>query len=243
MKFGYKLFSSSLLIVLLLVTGCIFLRLLEVKRQLNDFEDNFRIEEKRGLTLVMLKPVLYSEDLVWLMKNEPVKKENISDGELWKYVLEKQYPVKKREEENFDIPILMLMENGKLTELTFPERFLKHISKSLLARMFRSMGGAEVNKLDRSAGSKFQGEIFQIPKIDNIVSTLGKPYSVKDSDGKYIFVYRYKLKRGESVSNYDEFNLQNTFIFQKSDRRLLRAESHFRGLSMALEFALNRGSK
>ena len=41
---------------ILLVTGCVFMRLYKVQNQLNDFENNFELSDKGGLVLIFLNP-------------------------------------------------------------------------------------------------------------------------------------------------------------------------------------------
>src|SRR3990172_11189865 len=151
--------------LIILTTGCVLLRLLEVKRQLNDFNNYFQINDQNGFSLVFLKPTLRTEDILWLAKRPPTSEEEKDQGKVWTYLLEKDYRDQKDEEGNFDIPIVMPFEKDKLTEIRFPERFLKVLSKPLLARMFESMGSAEINEWNRSASSKFECK-------DSIIKTL-----------------------------------------------------------------------
>jgi len=145
-----------ILIIAISASGCVYLRLYQVKRQLRDFEENFRLDDENGLTMEFIHPVLLDKDIVWLMKNEPSSRVTKGDGESWVYILEKQY-ISKNEEENYDIPISMSFRNGKLLEITFPDRFLKYLSKPLLIKMFSSMGDANINKLSKRADSIFKG--------------------------------------------------------------------------------------
>ena len=68
--------SVFLLVIILLSTGCVYLRLLQVKNQLNDFEGNFDLKDQNGLKLVFKNPVLLSRDIVWLTKNNPISREH-----------------------------------------------------------------------------------------------------------------------------------------------------------------------
>ena len=79
----------ALILILLLTSGCVLVRMLKVKNQLNDFDKNFDLHDKRGLTLVFKNPVLGSNDIEWLMKGEPSANKKIEKGELWTYVFEK----------------------------------------------------------------------------------------------------------------------------------------------------------
>ena len=60
--------------VALLSSGCVYLRLLELKRQLAAFERNFTLETSEGVRLGFLRPVLLTRDIRWLgLKPETVQ--------------------------------------------------------------------------------------------------------------------------------------------------------------------------
>ncbi|MBI2487079.1 MAG: hypothetical protein HYW01_08985 [Deltaproteobacteria bacterium] len=216
------------------------MRLLQVKRQLSDFNSYFQIKEEKGLTLVFLKPILLGGDIVWLMKSIPTSEKKTDKGELWQYVLEKQYPGPKNEEGKFDISISMYFENDRLRQINFPERFLEYISKPMLIKMMKSMGDAEIDKSERRAGSKFQARSsLEIPRKQQVVEVLGLPFSAKDSKNTSTFIYKYNLRDRKTDTTSGEFRLAMGFNFQKEDYRLIQAETNLNGLRMSLDFSFN----
>lgn len=229
---------SILLASILLVTSCVYMRLYKMQNQFTDFDTNFELSDKRGLGLVFLNPVLESGDMVWLMKNEPLRKEENGEGEMWTYLFEKQYLTGDGEGNEYDIPILVLIEAGMVKEIIFPERFLKNISIPVLKKMFSSMGEAEVNKLSKSASSMFQGDApGEIPGMENIVDTLGKPYSIEEEEETTKYTYLYYLKNGESSPVRDYFEFETEFVFDNGSKSLEKATGTIRGMSMSLDFA------
>jgi hypothetical protein len=227
----------ALITVLLLTTGCVFVRMMRVKSQLNDFEKNFDLNDSRGLTLVFKNPELHSNDIVWLMKGEPSEKKKIEQGELWTYVFEKEYLASMDDEGDYNIPVLMVMENGQLAEISFPERFLKNLSIPLLKKMFVSMGDAEISKLRKSASSKFKGEdASEIPTAENVVETLGKPYSIENSGEKSEYSYIYYLRKPEGEKGKKNFKFAMDFTVSNEDKSLLQAKGNIRGIKMSLDF-------
>ena len=226
-----------LILILLLTSGCVFLRLLKVKNQFNDFDQNFALHDKRGLTLVFKNPVLLSDDMVWLMKGVPSGKKKIESGELWTYVFQKEYLASKDEQGDYDIPVLMVMEYGKLSELSFPERFLKNLSLPLLKKMFSSMGNADVSKFSKSATSKFKGnDASEIPTADNLVETLGKPYSIQNSGEESEYYYLYYIKKPDGDTSEKNFKFEMEFKVDNETKSLLQAKGTIRGLKLALDF-------
>jgi len=223
--------------IILLIAGCVYSRLYTFQRQLNNFESNFELNDNRGLTLVFKNPVLESGDIVWLMKNEPTSKAELEEGELWTYVFEKQYLVSNDEGDEYDIPIMMVMNGEMLTEITFPKRFLKDLSIPLLKKMFSSMGDADINKLSKSAKSKFEGESKdEIPRMRNIIDTLGEPYYIEESEDTSTFTYLYYLVSGSADEDREYFEFKTEFKFDKEDETLQKATGVIRGMSMSLDF-------
>ena len=174
------------------------------------------------------------------MKNEPTSKKELEKGELWTYVFEKQYLVSNNEGDEYDIPILMVMNGEMLTQITFPERFLKNLSVPLLKRMFSSMGDAEISKLSKSANSMFKGNNSdEIPKMKNVTDTLGQPYYVEETDETSTFTYLYYLQNGSADEGGKDFEFKTEFTFDKGDESLQKATGVIRGMSMSLDFSAN----
>jgi outer membrane protein assembly factor BamE (lipoprotein component of BamABCDE complex) len=234
------LISTVLLASILFTVSCVYLRLYKVQSQLNDFENNFELTDKGGLGLIFLNPVLESSDMVWLMKNAPLKKEKKGDGEVWTYVFEKQYMGANDEGHEYDIPLVIIMQNDMLKEVIFPERFLKDVSIPLIKRMFSSMGEADVNKLSKSANSTFRGmNPDEIPKIKNIVDTLGKPYSVEESGDTSTYTYLYYLKHSATDPNPKVMEFEAVFVFKKEDGSLMKTTNTIRGMTVSFDFTSN----
>ena len=227
----------GLFLIISSLSSCVFVRMIKVKNQLNDFDTNYDLNDERGLTLVFKNPVLLTDDVIWLMKGSPVSVERIDEGELWTYVFQKQYTASQDEGDAYDIPILMVIEDGKLTEVTFPERFLKNLSIPLLKKMLTSMGNADVSKLGRSASSKFSGDDpAEIPTSDNIIETLGVPYVIEESGGNSKLSYLYYLENSEGNADKDNLNFELWFIAGDQDKALKRVGGKIRGVKMSLDF-------
>ena len=227
----------TLLLFIFSLSSCVFVRMVKVKNQLNDFEINFDLNDERGLTLVFLNPVLLTDDVIWLMKGGPVSVEVIDGGELWTYVFQKQHTVSQSEGDTYDIPILMVIEDGKLAEVAFPKRFLKNLSIPLLKKMLTSMGNADVSKLRRSANSKYTGkDPAEIPTSDNVMETLGAPYEIEQLGENSKLSYLYYLEDSEGNADKDNLNFELWFIADNDDKVLKRVGGKIRGVKLSLDF-------
>ncbi len=227
----------GLILLILTLTGCIFVRMLSVKDQLNDFDTNFDLNDEQGLTLVFKNPVLLSDDVIWLMKGSPGSVNLIEESEQWTYVFRKQHTTSQDEGDEYDIPMLMVMEEDKLTQITFPKRFLKNLSIPVLKKMLSSMGNADVSKLGRSASSKYAGEdTTGIPTSDNVMETLGKPYEIEVGDEKSMLSYLYYLEDAQGNANSDNLNLELSFVADNDDKSLKSVGGKIRGIKLYLDF-------
>jgi hypothetical protein len=241
MNSGRAALYIGLLLIVSLISGCMYVRLLKLKAQLSDFDKYFELRDEQKLTMIFLDPVLLNDDIVWLLKSDPISREETEMGELWTYVFEKQYTGTKDEKGDFDIPLDMLFHKKKLKEVRFPERFLKYFSQPLLAKMFRSMGNAEISKLSRTADSQFKGNNpLEIPTKGQIIELLGVPFSADSSDGKSKLVYQYRVRKTASDPNKKEFRLTTKFVFQQGSDKLLKAEGDLNGLlDMTMDFSVD----
>jgi hypothetical protein len=238
MKLKRRVIYSGIVFFLISITGCVYLHLLEVRRQLSNFENNFEIRDQNELTLVFLKPVLLTEDIIWLTELGPTSEEETGQGKLWKYTFEKQYSGPKDEKGDFDIPIIMLFQkDNKLREIRFPERFLEFVSKPLLIRTFKSMGYSQISKLRRSATSKFQGSSMEIPRKQFILNVLGKPSDTENSHHTSKFVYKYNLRKGKPADK--DFKILVNFTFQQGDDKLRKAEGSLGDMKLFMDFSVD----
>lgn len=227
----------GLFLIVITLSGCILFRMLEVRDQLNDFEANFDLNDNRGLNLVFKNPVLLSDDVIWLMKGSPVYVKPEGEGQLWTYVFQKQYTTSEDEKNAYDITILMVMKDDKLTEVSFPERFLKNLSIPLLKKMLASMGNADISKLRKSASSKYTGDDpSEIPTSDNVIETLGIPYKVEDLGENSKLEYLYYLEDAQGNASKDNLNFELWFVAGNEDKALKKVGGKIRGIKLSMDF-------
>src|SRR3954470_11819852 len=73
---------AGLLAATFLFSGCVYLRLLQVKRQLGDFDRFFALDRHEGLRISCLTPVLLTGDFRWLgITPETIKR--LGQSEEW----------------------------------------------------------------------------------------------------------------------------------------------------------------
>jgi hypothetical protein len=216
-----RLFHKKIILVLLLasllpITGCVYFRLLELKKQCAAFEDYFDVEEKDGLTITLRKPVLYDKDIRW-MGFEPSFREKAKDGETWTLVLEKMYLSPKDEPGNFNITFSLLFRNQKLKAMQISEHYLVVFPKEFVIEMFKSFGGAEIDKKNRTVTGNKQttGGNLSVPCREEAVRLLGKPYATEDKEDTEILSYKYRPKvTGEPYCVRLEFSRETSNLLR-----------------------------
>jgi len=231
--------SIFLALSILTLSGCVYYHLLKLKWQMEKFEDNFNLEDKKGLTIIFKNPVLTKEDIKWLMNNGPT---SIVDDPLkqnsWLYILTKKKNPDVTEEKNYDIDIQMGFNHDMLVEATLPKRFLENLSKEMLVEIFKSMGKSKVDKKKKQAGSVMKGKNKGIPTINDVLYTLGEPHEKKEENEIIELRYIYNLKSPENNSILNPFDLIFDFKINKKDKYIRTSSIDVNGLKMTMKFEL-----
>ena len=177
-----------------LLCGCVYLRLLELKKQFSHFDENFIVEPTEDLTLRCLHPVLEPDDLRWLGAS-PKTVTVSADGEDWSVRWVKEPALGTTEATVYDMELGLEFADGYLVEVRIPKRFLVFVPRDLIVNMLRSTGAARVDKNDRKADVQTEAPATSaLPNLNTIQAMLGAPTrpAVPTSAG-LVYDYRYRL--------------------------------------------------
>ena len=220
----------------LLLSGCVYLRLLALKHQLGDFNKNFGLRTTDGLRLTCFNPVLLSGDLRWLgiLPEKTLKK---GRNEQWwvHWVKEKSASVAEAEPAAQDIELEIDFTDNRFTGFFIAERYFTFIPKSFFVGLLRGLGGAEIDKDKRSVSADIPLSANAAggrPTIASLRSLLGTPTERHSSDGTTHLRYRY-LPPTPGSSNGD-FDL--LFTFDIATGELVRLEGRSPVGQMLLNF-------
>jgi len=139
---------------MLFVSGCVYLRLLALKNQLETFDKNFTLDTSNGLKISCLNPILLPHDFRWLGIT-PASTKRLGRSEQWHIRWAKEVPAGSRETSPYSVEIDLFFTENKLTRVVIPERYFAFMSKPFLVGLLRGMGRAEINQLKRSADVNF----------------------------------------------------------------------------------------
>jgi hypothetical protein len=240
-RYRSVLYIALIIGLLLTLNGCIFLRLLKVKRQMKDFDRYFQVEDQNELSLTFLEPVMLMKDINWLAKAKPTIQTNSGPYALWQYIFEKQLLGNTREEGDFDISQTLFFEDGKLYKAAYPQKLTSIIKREFVTTSLRSVGKGSVNKQQRSLSSTWDKqknpESFKIPTRQDVETVLGKPYSImKPSGSELTFYYRYALRPNPTEKLDKPRRVRLWFTFNLPDGTLRTFKVKFSGLTMKIKF-------
>lgn len=209
-----------------LLSGCVYLRLLELKRQFVRFDECFVLPPSRDFELRFLKPLLLPGDLRWLGA-EPRSIIPWRTGEQWSVRWIKQAPSGINEPLVYDMEFIARFENGRLAEAAIPERYFAYFPKDLFVNLLRSTGTARVDKAGRQAeGTTETPRDTPLPNLKSITGMLGEPTRrLAPVDGQVVCIYLYQL----DVPQPDSDPVEITFIFDTGSgdlRRLIARLPH-----------------
>lgn len=195
----------------LLLSGCVYLRLLELKRQFAQFDRHFALHTHDGLRIVAQHPVLLADDVRWIgLRPETIKK--LGQAEQWHVRWVKQLPPGVIDKATFYLALDLTFAGGKLTGMAIPESYFALLPKEFVVGMLRSLGGARVDKSARKVEAAVGAETVRIgrPNLPTVDKILGVPTEERDEGRHTIQRYRYipaTTERGggifEMILRYD----------------------------------------
>ena len=217
-----RIFAAFALVALsVLLSGCVYLRLLQLKRQLNDFDRHFTLDTTTGVRLNCLEPVLFADDVRWL-GFEPAVVSPLPDGEHWHIRWTKVPPPDARETGNFEIAFDLTFSGEKLSALSIPDDYFSVLPKEVFVSGIKSLGGAAVNKKARSVESQVQlalGEhTHPWPTQASIAEVLGQP--TEEIAGKERVTWRYHFISADPKREGEDIELR--LVFDATTEKLVQ---------------------
>ncbi|TAN48356.1 MAG: hypothetical protein EPN21_15050 [Methylococcaceae bacterium] len=232
----------SLASVALLLSGCVYLRLLETKNQIADFDHNFRVDTGNHFTVHFLRPTLLSDDFTNLSGIEPTTHQVQETSQSNIYTFQKI----DVNDNVVDAPAgnlifkLTFDEHDRLTSWDFSPAFLIMAPAAFLEASIRSLGSATIDqgKHRVSADSDSLDKVAaQLPPRSSIVAALGEPVEIAHRQNSLRYIYRFRLD-GRAVDESHEKNryAEAKLDFDKQTDRLQKMSSRFAGLKIAINY-------
>lgn len=203
-----RLLAFGAVALTLLLSGCVYLRLLEVKQQLGKFDQFFALQTADGLALICHTPVLRTGDLRWIgLSPEHTKK--LGQAEHWQVRWVKQLPAGITEKLEFDIVLELGFAADKLTRVAIPERYFAVMPKQFLIGVIKSVGKGRIDKSSKRIDSTVSAADIAAarPKLPAIDKLLGVPSEEREEGANTIVRYRYVPATKESRAGVFDMHL------------------------------------
>ncbi len=213
--------------VVMLLSGCVYVRLLALKNQLAEFDTYVQVEHTPSLTFVMKEPVLLDEDVVTLVGKMPTTVSSNGAIVTWDFAyvnVAVPRPAGAPPEPQ-DFHLVMQFRNGLLRSVVAPVQIVDLWGEGFLAAAAQSLGRARI--IQRSYDMAWSG-IFPpgkappVPTQEDIVRLLGVPLKASEKGREAVVDYEYgilPLGPGDT----DGGRIRSTFRFLKSDGRMVHA--------------------
>jgi hypothetical protein len=211
----------------LLLTGCIWLRLLAFKNQLVEFDRYVKVDDRHGLAFQFVKPVIRAGDVRELLEADPTSKATNGSEQTWFWTFEKLLPDTHQESGNFEMTFTTSFATNKLSQFAIPERFLTILPKSWVLGLFRSFGKARVDQKQRAANVTWvpEGETPIMTRRE-IIQLLGAPLSTTESNLVSSCLYKYRLK-SPSFKPGETMQARAEFKFASDTGKLIRIAASY----------------
>lgn len=195
--------------IALLLGGCVYLRLLQVKRQLAEFDRHFAVQTEDGIRLICQTPVLTMADIRWIGL-PPETKKRLGQAEQWHVRWVKQLPPGVNEKGFYHIALDLGFADGKLSLISIPEQYFGVLPKDFVLGVIKSLGGAKVDKSSKTAEAAVDAQKTALaqPSMPDIGKLLGQATETR-VEGRYtIDRYRYVPASKEGRGGVFEMTLR-----------------------------------
>lgn len=192
--------SRFIVLALLFFTlsACVWLRLLEVKNQLQNFDENFSAEASDHFTLVFKNPVLLNDDFVTLARLQPTRKEQMPTGSRW---IQAFHKINAKGELQPGIDFYFTLDfdqDDHLTRWDFSKLFMTMVPAQFFEDSIRALAKGSVKVIDNKkrywVDPKDRAKItVDPPRLEQITEAMGEPLEKTKEDGKLVYVYRFMV--------------------------------------------------
>ncbi len=173
------------------LSGCVYLRLLQLKNQFSRFDEHFQLTTDSGLQLRFLHPILLTSDLRWL-GFEPANVSQLGTAEHWYLRWVKQPSAGAPGDGPFEIAFDLSFTGDRLSGLTLAEKYFALIPKDIVVAAIKSLGGAAVDEKKRSVQTSVSAPAGSavFPTRQMVDAMLGRPTEESLENGRIVTRYR-----------------------------------------------------
>lgn len=234
MSFRRPVLACGLAALALLLGGCVYLRLLELKWQLDQFDRNFAVSTTEGLAIVFHHPVMRTADVRWFGA-KPERVDQRGHVEHWHLRLVKQLPPGVTEAVKYDILLELSFADDRLTRLSVPEAYFAAIPKKFVLGVIRSLGRSTIDQGEKKIEATVGGDetAFSRPRLTTIDRLLGVPSEVR-IEGPHT-VRRYRFVPATTEPDPAAYDFTMTFDTASGDLRRWHSRTPVGGIGFKFD--------
>lgn len=235
-----RLIALALAAVTLLCSGCVYLRLLELKHQIDRFDEFFGLQTNDGLAILCRSPVLRTSDVRW-MGLKPENTKRVGQAERWQVRWIKQLPPGVTENVEYDIALELTFSQDKLTRVAIPERYFAVMPKQFLVGVIKSLGRGKIDKSGKKIEATVSADEIAAarPNLPSIDKLLGRPSEERAEGANTLVRYRYVPATQESRAGVFDMHL----TFHTKTGELLKWQGVTPVGRIGFDFTADRGKR
>lgn len=183
--------------VLSLLSACVYLRLLEVKKQLKNFDENFSIGGRSELVIEFNRPVLRTKDVRFLIGADPLSltgTEEVIQHYEFELVRSSGSVAPPMGRLGLDLSI----KRGRLVKIIVPETFMFLFPRNVVVETLKQAKDAEVFELKKLARGiiRLEPEVeAQLPSYSKTLLLMGEPLQRAIEGDLQVLTYRYAISK------------------------------------------------
>jgi hypothetical protein len=239
-SYGMRRLAHCCVVLLLMssLAGCVWMRLLQLKYQLADFDENFSTEVSDHFTLVFKHPVLLNDDFVTLAKLQPTEKLPTPEGSRWIQAFHK-IDAKGKPQPGLNFYFTMDFDKDDyLTQWDFSRLFMAMVPAQFFEDSIRSLAKGKVD----DAKKRYMVDVkdrailtVKPPTVEEITAALGEPLEQSEEDGKIVYAYRFLVDSPHIDKDYEDRRITDVrLFFDPKTNEMTKMGGRFIGLKIAI---------
>ncbi|HUJ45350.1 MAG TPA: hypothetical protein VLW52_17265 [Opitutaceae bacterium] len=219
-----------------LLGGCIYLRLLELRSQLANFDRYFETDLRSGVKITCQKPVLLDADMAFF-KLVPESRTRAGVAERWRFRWVKVSSSPGEDPRDYEVAVDFIFVDHKLTRVLLPERLFVFVPKQFFLTVVKAFGHAQIDQQKRTASASVHEEFGpdklppQLTRTD-LTAMLGAPLEIKENAAGVIWHYQYRAASADQRSGHIDI----TFTLNPASQKVRRIQG--RVFDLTLDIAL-----
>jgi hypothetical protein len=224
----------------LLLSGCVYLRLLQLKNQFAQFDKYFEADTRDGLKLTFKEPVLLDQDLEEFFKWVPESRQKAGKVEKWHFRWLKEKVAADGAHVPYAVELDLIFVDHKLAKLIAPESFFAAVMpKQFVLTSLKALGGAKVDQKNRSAtvsaeSKETKSVPTERPSQAGLKVLLGEPVEI--AGGVDAPEWTYRFAAATPSQRLGSGSIEVRFTFNPKTGVVRKMKGATLGMSVAMDF-------